>query len=93
MTYNPNFLGEDTPLPLPTLSPAVIGNVLSDRLQLRDGIYADYVNYSFVKNRLLRSPLYAALNIDQNQLKDSRRKRGWDFDTRVGGEFQRNSYF
>lgn len=91
MTYNPNFLGEDTPLPLPTLSPAVIGNVLSDRLQLRDGIYADYVNYTIVMNRLRRSPLYAALNIDQNQLKDSRRKRGWDIDTRVGGEFQLNN--
>ncbi|MEO1790600.1 MAG: DNA/RNA non-specific endonuclease [Cyanobacteria bacterium J06629_19] len=91
MTYNPDFLGEDIPLPLPDFSPAVIGNVLNNRLQLRDGIYADYVNYTIVMNKERRAPLYAALNIDQNQLKGSRRKKGWDIDTRIGAEFQLNN--
>ncbi|MEL6469490.1 MAG: DNA/RNA non-specific endonuclease [Cyanobacteria bacterium J06623_4] len=89
--YNPNFLGEEIPLPLPTFSPAIVGHVLNDRLQLRDGTYADYVNYTIVMNRVRRSPLYAALNIDQNLLKNARRKRGWDIDTRIGAEFQLNN--
>ncbi|MEL6161409.1 MAG: DNA/RNA non-specific endonuclease [Cyanobacteria bacterium J06627_32] len=89
--YNPNFLGEDIPLPLPAFSPAIVGHVLNDRLQLRDGTYADYVNYTIVMNRVRRSPLYAALNIDQNLLKNARRKRGWDIDTRIGAEFQLNN--
>lgn len=91
MTYNPDFLGRDINLPLPGFSPAVIGNVLTNRLQLRDGIYADYVNYTIVMNSVRRSPLYAALNIDQNLLKGTRRKRSWDIDTRIGAEFQLNN--
>lgn len=91
MTYNPNFLGDETLLSLPTFSPAVVGDVLNDRLQLRDGTYADYVNFTIVMNRLRRSPLYAALNIDQNQIKNVRRKRGWDIDTRISAEFQLNN--
>ncbi|MEL6351038.1 MAG: DNA/RNA non-specific endonuclease [Cyanobacteria bacterium J06627_28] len=91
MTYDPDFLGRDIILPLPGFSPAVIGNVLTNRLQLRDGIYADYVNYTIVMNSVRRSPLYAALNIDQNLLKSARRKRGWDIDTRIGAEFQLNN--
>ncbi|KPQ34969.1 MAG: endonuclease G, mitochondrial [Phormidesmis priestleyi Ana] len=88
--YDPDFLGKDIPLPMPSFSPALIGNVLN-RLELRDGIYADYVNYTLVMNQVRRSPIFAALNIDQTMLKSSARKRGWDLDTRIGAEFQLNN--
>ena len=88
--YNPNFLGESISLPLPTFSPALVGNVLT-RSELRDGIYADYVNFTIVMNRLRRSPIYAAININQNLIKGARRKKGWDIDTRIGNEFQLNN--
>ncbi|MEM9089312.1 MAG: DNA/RNA non-specific endonuclease [Cyanobacteria bacterium P01_F01_bin.53] len=91
--YNPTFLGNDTPLPLPSFSPSLVGNVLN-RLELRDGIYADYVHYTIVMNRERRSPILAALNINQNLIKGARRKRGWDIDTRIGAEFQLdNDYY
>ncbi|MEO0768147.1 MAG: DNA/RNA non-specific endonuclease [Cyanobacteria bacterium J06649_4] len=91
--YNPDFLGDNISLPMPNFSPAVIGNVLT-RLQLRDGIYADYVNYTVVMNSVRRSPIYAALNIDQNLIKGARRKKGWDIDTRIGSDFQLdNAYY
>lgn len=88
--YDPDFLGSDISLPLPSFSPAIIGNVLN-RLELRDGIYADYVNFTIVMNSVRRSPIYAALNIDQNLLKGARRKKGWDIDTRIGSQFQLNN--
>lgn len=91
--YDPDFLGNDISLPLPSFSPAVIGNVLN-RLELRDGIYADYINYTIVMNKVRRSALFAALNIDQNQLRDTARKKGWDLDTRIGAAYQLdNDYY
>jgi endonuclease G len=88
--YDPDFLGSDIRLPLPQFSPALVGNVLN-KLELRDGIYADYVNFTIVMNRVRRSPILAALNIDQNQLKDVPRKRDWEIDTRIGVDFQLNN--
>ncbi len=87
--YDPSFLGKDILLPMPSFSPALIGNVLN-RLELRDGIYADYVNYTLITNKVRRSPILAALNIDQNLLRDTARKRDWDIDTRIGAEYQLN---
>lgn len=88
--YNPDFLGSEISLPLPNFLPSLVGNVL-DKPELRDGIYADYIHYTLVINRVRRAPIFAALNIDQNLLKDARRKRGWDLDTRIGAEFQLNN--
>jgi len=91
--YDPNFLGEDTPLPLPEFSPALVGNVLN-KPELRDGIYADYIHFTIAMNRDRRSPIYTALNINQSLIKSARRKKGWDIDTRIGGEFQLdNDYY
>jgi endonuclease G len=93
MGYDPDFLGSEINLPLPEFSPAIVGNVLN-KPELRDGIYADYVNFTIVMNRIRRSPIVAALNIDQNLLKNVPRKRDWSLDTRVGAEFQLdNDYY
>ena len=87
--YNPDFLGEGTSLPLPTFSPALVDNVL-DKPELRDGIYADYIHFTIVMNQLRRSPIFAALNINQNLLKVVDRKSSWSIDKRIGSEFQLN---
>ena len=93
MGYDPDFLGSDINLPLPGFSPAIVGNVLR-KPELREGIYADYVNFTIVMNRVTRSPIVAALNIDQDLLKRVPRKRNWSIDTRVGAEFQLdNDYY
>ena len=91
--YNPEFLGTDFPLPMPSFSPTLVGNVLR-KPELRDDIYVDYINFTVIMNRVRRSPLVTALNIDQNLLKKVQRKRGWDIDTRVGFEYQLdNDYY
>lgn len=91
--YNPEFLGTDFPLPMPSFSPTLVGNVLR-KPELRDDIYVDYINFTVIMNRVRRSPLVTALNIDQNLLKKVQRKRGWDIDTRVGRKYQLdNDYY
>lgn len=91
--YDPNFLGENIPLPLPEFSPALVGNVLN-KPELRDGIYADYIHFTIAMNRDRRSPIYTALNINQSLIKSARRKKTWDIDTRIGYEFQLdNDYY
>ncbi|MCL2932570.1 MAG: DNA/RNA non-specific endonuclease [Trichodesmium sp. MAG_R03] len=45
-------------------------------------------------NRVRRSPIVTALNIEQNLLKIVKRKGGWGIDTRVGIEYQLdNDYY
>lgn len=91
--YDPDFLSSDIHLPMPTFSPSLVGNVLEKPI-LREGIYADYVNYSIVMNRVTRSPIFAALNINQRLLQSVARKREWDIDTRIGADFQLdNDYY
>ncbi|NEP07295.1 MAG: endonuclease, partial [Okeania sp. SIO4D6] len=91
--YNPEFLGTDFPLPMPSFSPSLVGNVLR-KPELRDDIYVDYINFTVIMNRVRRSPLVTALNIDQNLLKKVERKSRWDIDTRVGCEYQLdNDYY
>ena len=46
--YDPNFLA--VPVPLPDFSPALAGDVLR-KPDLRDGVYADYVNYTVAMHR------------------------------------------
>lgn len=87
--YNEDFL-EGVTLPMPSFSPEIAGHVLH-RPELEDRVYADYVNYTVVTNREKRSPLFVALNIDQNRLKETKRRDNWRIDTRIGDEFQLNN--
>nr|WP_256368185.1 DNA/RNA non-specific endonuclease [Mangrovicoccus sp. HB161399] len=52
---------------------------------------ADYANYTVAMHRELRTPLYAALNIDQASLKTVERSNDWRTDTRIGDAFQLNN--
>ncbi len=90
--YDEDFL-KVVKLPLPAFSPRIDGFVLR-RPELKDGVYANYVNYTIVTNQSSRSPIYAALNIDQNKLKQTDRTDYWRIDSRVGAEFQLdNEYY
>lgn len=87
--YDRNFL-EGVELPLPTFSPRLEEFVLR-RPELEDGVYANYINYTVVTNRKRRAPIYSALNIDQNLIKQTERKDYWRTDRRIGSEFQLNN--
>ncbi len=83
--YDPNFLA--VPVPLPDFSPALAGDVLR-KPDLRDGVYADYVNYTVAMHRGFRTPLFAALNINQKLHKTTETSGYWRTDSRIGGENQ-----
>lgn len=89
--YRSDFLGVD--VPLPALAPDLAGDVLTAPA-LRDEVFADYVNYTVVMHRTRRTPIYAALNIDQNGLKSVPRRDGWRVDSRIGSANQLdNDYY
>ncbi len=89
--YNPNFLPKR--VPLPSFSPTVEGDVLQ-RTELRDGIYADYANYTIAMHKPFRTLLFAALNVDQKKYKKTERSDRWRIDSRIGGENQLdNAYY
>ena len=64
--YDEKFL--KVKVALPTFSPELSDQVLKNAT-LRGGIYADHVNYSVVMNKERRSPIFAALNIDQKLMR------------------------
>ncbi len=89
--YDENFL-DGVRLPLPTFSPWLDGLVLRQP-ELENGVYAKYINYTVVTNRSKRAPIFAALNIDQNQIKKTKRKSNWLIDRRISAEFQLNNHY
>ncbi len=86
--YDPDFLGVN--LPLPEFGPELIDFIVL-RDQLRDGVFADYVNYTVATHAQQRTPVFSAINIDQAKLKDVSRSNNWRIDTRIGSEFQLNN--
>jgi len=89
--YDPEFLAQ--PVPLPEFAPSVAGDVLH-RTELRDGIFADYVNYTIAMHKPNRTLLFAALNVDQALKKKTDRSDNWRIDTRIGAENQLdNAYY
>ena len=89
--YDPNFL--PSPVPLPAFSPSVAGDVLR-RPTLRDEVFAEYANYTVAMHREFRTPLFAALNVDQDLYKSTARSDDWRIDSRIGAENQLdNAYY
>ncbi len=89
--YNENFLL--TRVPLPTFS-AELKKAVLKRTKLRNGIYADYVNYTVVMDENRRAPIFAALNIDQNLMRKTKRSNKWKIDSRIGKDLQLdNDYY
>lgn len=91
--YDADFLGNNISLPLPAFDQALVGNVLENDL-LAENIRADYPHYSVITNRHRRSPIFAALNVDQSQMLAVARSDNWRIDSRVGDDFQLdNDYY
>ena len=88
--YDAEFLGNGITLSLPGFDPSLAGNVISNS-RLREDIVADYINYSIITHQLRRSPILAALNIDQNLRKRAESSSNWRIDSRIGAEFQLNN--
>ncbi|RDV29350.1 DNA/RNA endonuclease [Alteromonas aestuariivivens] len=92
--YDPNFL-DGFNLPLPSFAPHLQADIVED-LDLTGAIIADYVHYSLAMNGAeeRRSPVFVALNIDQNLLKKTNRTDRWRIDPRIAPEFQLdNAYY
>ncbi|MEM6636425.1 MAG: DNA/RNA non-specific endonuclease [Pseudomonadota bacterium] len=88
--YDPDFLGAEFCVPLPEFGPELI-DLIVDRPELRDGTFADYVNYTIAMHGGLRTAVFAALNIDQGAIKSVSRTDNWRIDSRIGAEFQLNN--
>ncbi len=83
--YDPNFLGEE--LPLPKLSPALrqqAAPLLADpsKVELK------YTNFSVVQHAQRATPMMTAVNIDGAQYQELERKGSWVFDGRIAREHQ-----
>jgi len=95
--YNPDFLGEDCTIQMPTFGRSLGQSVLRDSEDLRDGIYSDHINFSIVMNEHTRQLIYSAFNIDQSKLLKETKglgERRWQTDPNVDDEFQLdNDYY
>lgn len=88
--YDNNFLNVE--VPLPGFAMHLEGYVFQDD-RLRQGVYRDYLNYSIAMNRERRTPILAALNINQTRLHAVKRG-GWNVDLLIGAENQLdNDYY
>jgi len=84
--YDPKFLGNDYPVPLPVVGISRAREVLTKE-SLRDGYVADYVHYSVVISQSKRQAFFTAANFDQNTSVSATGRR-WFIDDRIGIENQ-----
>lgn len=90
--YNEEFLGTGKlRVPLPTLSESLMGYAYRND-HLRESIYLDYLHYTLVMNKITRQLIFAASNINQEQLKQSDRGR-WNTDSRILDAYQLDNVY
>ncbi|MDH3891066.1 MAG: DNA/RNA non-specific endonuclease [candidate division Zixibacteria bacterium] len=90
--YDEKFLKGVT-IPLPQPRGQLRSYVLGDP-DLRDDVYADYVNYTMLIDHERRCPIFAALNIDQKLFKKIKKHKAWKVDPRIDKGFQLdNDYY
>ena len=82
--YDPNFLGNNITLPVPSFAPSLAGDVLHSP-RLENEIFAHYVNHSIITHRVRRSPIIACLTLPTNEF-------GGFFVLRLDGTRQDFSY-
>lgn len=81
--WDPNFLGEE--LPLPKLGTAIRNKVAPTK---DGGQVLDYVHFSLVMNKERRMCFYTACNIDGNTLRNIPRGDKWLLDDRMAAQYQ-----
>lgn len=80
--YNSEFLGKDYIINLPKM------DSLSTSIALNNGEVFDFMHFSLVMNKILKSAIYVASNVDKQSLKNIKRKEYWHFDKKIGEENQ-----
>ena len=97
MGYDPDFIGDDIRIPLPTFDRSLAQSVLRKPGVLREGIYSDHIHFTVVMNEHTRQLIYSAYNIDQSKFRPKvagEGKKGWKNDPLVGPENQLdNGYY
>ncbi len=89
--YDPDFLGPDLRVNLPTFTHRLAPFVLRLPGVLRDEVFSDHIHYTLAMNRETRQLVYSAYNIDQNKLKQKvpgKGKRSWRYDENFEKAFQ-----
>lgn len=85
--FNVNFLGENYKVNFPGL-----GKELSE-ISLNNGEIFDFTHFSLVMNKVMKSAIYVASNIDKSQQCSIKEERRWHFDDRIGKENQLGNEF
>lgn len=80
--YNKNFLGKKYRIDLPKINSLRLNTVLNN------GEVFDFMHFSLVMNKVLKSAIYVASNIDKESIKNIARKEYWHFDKRIGEKNQ-----
>lgn len=91
--YDPKFLSQTNPdleIPLPTFTPGTASQILRGP-HLSGGVWRDFIHFSIATNQAMRTPVVAALNIDQDHLVEGLPPKFWTLDTEVGQDFQLGS--
>lgn len=89
--YDPSFLGESVPVPLPLLTKDQFDNVAFNKLADRDKHVLPYHNFSLVMNKERRLAYFTAVNIDGKREKDISRSDfsdKWFVDPRIPERYQ-----
>ena len=90
--YKPEFVDENLIVNLPNINESLIGHALHKE-SLRDAIYLDYLHYTLVMNKKTKQLIYAASNLEQQNLKQTKRSR-WSLDSRIPSDSQlQNSHY
>jgi len=91
--YDPNFLSKSIKINLPKPVGTLSNRILTDE-DLRDHVYIDRIHYTVVMDRVRRAPMFAALNINQNQFQSFTAGDPWAFEPRIDENFQLgNEYY
>jgi endonuclease G len=86
--YTPDFLGADSPVPLPTLN-AVLKRDAAMHGKANDRTHVlDYAHFSVAVSKSRRMPIFSACNLDGKNIKDLGRSDTWKYDPRISVEYQ-----
>lgn len=84
--YDPLFLGEESRVPLPQLTPAMLEDVARTE---SGSLILDYVHFSIVMSKSRGLAYFTAVNIDgKRAVAIDRGRDKWKFDPRISQEYQ-----
>ncbi|MBU3134439.1 DNA/RNA non-specific endonuclease [Clostridium gasigenes] len=85
--FNIDFLGENLKVKVPTLDEELL------KVSLNNGEIFDFTHFSLAMNKILKSAIYVASNVDKSKFKKIHEHRHWHFDSIIGEENQLGNNF